>query len=300
MSAVMLGLLAETSIHAGVGRTDGPVDLPVAREGGTGYPYVPGSGVKGALRDHARFGGKKEDWVYRFFGKSTETDKSGNAGALLVGDMRLLLLPVRSLSSVYRWLTCPFMVERFWRDLRRAGYDELPLKLPAMDLSQVGELPAVVTKGNGNLFLEERLFATRGPICKDIVDLIGKALPDEAARKRLPEQLALVSDESFGWFSENALPVSARNVLMDKDPEEGTPPTKTSKNLWYEETLPPDTVMTLMFAGRAGDAKALEEMSKLLKERPYLQVGGNETVGQGWFLTGPVDVARSGGGGDDA
>lgn len=49
----ILGLLAQTSIHAGTGQHTGAIDLPIQREGHNGWPRVFGSAVKGALRAHA-------------------------------------------------------------------------------------------------------------------------------------------------------------------------------------------------------------------------------------------------------
>jgi CRISPR-associated protein Cmr4 len=43
MSAMMLGLLAETPIHPGSGQDNGAIDLPVQRERTTDYPVIPGS-----------------------------------------------------------------------------------------------------------------------------------------------------------------------------------------------------------------------------------------------------------------
>ena len=86
--------------------------------------------------------------------------------------------------------------------------------------------------------------------------------------------------------SGTALALQARNVLDDE--------TKQSKNLWYEETLPPDTVMHALIAART--PAALETVSSLFPEEdPYLQAGGNETVGQGWFA---VSVRRNDARGD--
>ena len=56
MRAAMLGLLAETSIHPGAGRSMGVVDLPVAREASTHYPVLVGSSLKGALTQAERIG----------------------------------------------------------------------------------------------------------------------------------------------------------------------------------------------------------------------------------------------------
>lgn len=38
-------------LHAGTGQGTGVIDLPIAREKATGIPYLPGSSVKGTLRD---------------------------------------------------------------------------------------------------------------------------------------------------------------------------------------------------------------------------------------------------------
>ena len=45
------------------------------------------------------------------------------AGELLISDARLALLPVRSLTGTYRWVTCPHLIERYRRDMKRAGID---------------------------------------------------------------------------------------------------------------------------------------------------------------------------------
>ena len=116
MSDVMFGLLAETFLHPGSGQSDGAIDLKVAREAVTGYPYIPGSAVKGALRAAmCDGGGEHKGHVDAAFGQVD------GAGSVLVSDARLLLLPVRSLTRAYLWLTCPLILERLRRDLERAG-----------------------------------------------------------------------------------------------------------------------------------------------------------------------------------
>ncbi|MBN2887102.1 MAG: type III-B CRISPR module RAMP protein Cmr4, partial [Chromatiaceae bacterium] len=90
----LLGLLAETAIHAGAGQNAGVIDLPIQREAHTAWPVVFGSAVKGALRALAEE--RQAPWLKAVFGPETN-NASEHAGALLVGDARLLLLPVRSL-----------------------------------------------------------------------------------------------------------------------------------------------------------------------------------------------------------
>ena len=96
----------------------------------------------------------------------------------------------------------------------------------------------------------------------------------------------MLHDDDFAWFVRYGLSIQARNVLEDGS--------KKSKNLWYEETLPPDTLMAALVIGRQADA--LRSLHQLFPESDaYLQAGGNETVGQGWFavqvLGGRTDQA---------
>lgn len=260
MASLILGMLAETRIHPGVGRNLGVIDLPVAREAATDYPVLVGSSLKGALRDLVGQWSKEKQEP--LFGRQDE------AGQLLVSDARILLLPVRSLTGQYRWVTCPHILERLARDKKRAG------QTTNMPEVKVEELKAL---GNGDspLFLEERQFEISDTIPQPILDEVGALIGDKQARGRLAKQLVILSDEDFAWFARYGLSVQARNVLNAD--------TKTSANLWYEETLPPDTVMYALISERT-KADALKDFRASVKERPYLQAGGNETIGQGIFL----------------
>lgn len=261
----IIGLLAETYIHPGSGQSAGAIDLPVARERTTQYPFIPGSSMKGALLDAAR--DKIADREILFGAQE-------NAGALLISDARLLLLPVRSLSGAYRWLTCPYLLERFRRDLERAGKAAAGAMIETAP--QAGQ---VLTGGSGGLFLEERLFKISGATGNGIASHLEMLIAHEETRKRLAGQLAIVCDDDFAWFAQYALPVQARNALHTG--------TKASKALWYEEALPPDTLMYFIIGERnPGTAGTL---GTFLSERKYIQLGGNETVGQGWMAVRAVN-----------
>jgi len=271
MNSALLGLLAETPIHPGCGRSMGVVDLPVAREAATDYPVIAGSSLKGALRDKAE--GVIPAAVEQRFGRADQ------AGDLLVADARLLLLPVRSLTGSYRWITCPHLLERFRRDLARAGLTALP---PAVSL----ERGSVLTQGSGHLFLEERQFRIKAAPDPALVSAIEPLLAHEASQQRLAKQIAVLHDDDFVWFARYGLAIQARNVLEDG--------TKKSVNLWYEETLPPDTLMYTLVVGRQEDS--MTSLQTLFPaEAAYLQAGGNETVGQGWFA---VTIQVAGGAGE--
>ena len=90
-----------------------------------------------------------------------------------------------------------------------------------------------------------------------------------------------------------ATPVAAHIAI------ENTAKTVKKGALWYEETLPPETVFYLALKANAvRDAQAkfddnsivkeskakavLDSITDVLLAKPYLQIGGNETVGMGW------------------
>ncbi len=263
MKHCMLGLLAETFVHPGAGQAGGAVDLPVAREAATDYPYIPGSSLKGALRDTLTT--QHRETEHEIFGQQD------NAGSILVSDARLLLLPVRSLTSHYRWVTSPHLLERLTRDRKRSGRSALPeTPLQVGENNYLGEGPHI-------LYLEERSFTkTAGDDrLTKYLEALEELMGDASARGRLARQLVVLDDHDFSWFVRYGLAIQARNVLDEQK--------KTSKNLWYEETLPPDTLMYAVLSERGNKPGVIQKVKARFDDRNYLQVGGNETVGQGWF-----------------
>lgn len=263
MKASLIGLLTETMVHPGSGQNNGAIDLPVARESTTGYPVVVGSSMKGALRDKAT----QEKWEddKELFGEQNQ------AGGIAVSDARLLLLPVRSLQGPYRWVTCPYILERLQRDARLAG------KPISLELPSVAKGEALVEMDLGTLFLEELSFDTKADsqVIEEWAGEIAPLIGHDQVKKRLTEQLAVISDHDFAYLARYSLPVHIRNQLDEN---------KTSKNLWSEETLPPDTLLYTLLIPRPGREMKGEEIERRLKENPYIQIGGNETLGQGWCM----------------
>lgn len=278
----LLGLLAETSIHAGAGQSGGVIDLPIQREAHTAWPVVYGSAVKGALRALAEEHKEQHAaWLTQVFGPET-TNASEHAGALLVGDARLLLLPVRSLTSHFKWVTCPALLRRFAADAARLGLSSFDLAAipPVADRKQA----LLPESGPEALYLEE--FRLRAEVAdfSAIIPVLARLMARPDAEAALNKQLALVDDDRFNHLAQFATPVNA-HVCIDNQ-------TKTVQPgaLWYEETLPPDTLLTVALHAQATrkqeqDKSAAEVLAHvtqdLLGERPYLQLGGNETVGMG-------------------
>lgn len=293
---VLLWLRAETFIHVGAGQQSSLIDLPFAREGGTGYPYIPGSGMKGALRDAMRLtfpptqrikiNGKDVEPAAQYFGLEDQ------AGPILVSDARLAFLPVRSLSAPYRYLTCEHLLSRLHRDLTFVKCASAPVS-PNIHKSCYWGAEGN-NRANGEIvFLEEFPFTREAGI--DVSPLLC-GLPRETANN-VRTRAAILTDDDFDYFARHGLHVRMRNKLV--------PETKTvdGGSLWSEESLPPDTLMTVVLIPRL---KKDTEMLRALLEcfqcylGGYFQVGGNETVGEGWFqilnlkeAVGAVDIAKA-------
>ncbi len=276
-NTAMIGLNARASVAAGTGQNLGAIDLPIMREAPTDYPVVFGSAVKGALR--AKFETEiGEDAARVYFGDDA-AGGSAYAGALIVSDARLLLLPVRSLTGHFKRVTCPYLLHRFRDDLRMLG-QEVSFDIPAV---KAAEAVALETKEEA-LYLEEFMFRVRQENVGAIVEAVSK-LMEEESEEALKQSLVIVSDDMFTHLSRYATPVNA-HIAIDNE-------TKTVKNgaLWYEESLPPETLLYTMLIANAsrkeGDAKTQAEIIRNnvvrhLRESAYLQLGGNETVGMGW------------------
>ncbi|SEH05258.1 type III-B CRISPR module RAMP protein Cmr4 [Candidatus Venteria ishoeyi] len=294
MKTAILGLMTHTPLHAGSGQDMGIIDLPIQREEITQWPCVYGSSMKGALRCHAEGVFDKPDErvnVNLIFGPDADTankEKGSYAGALNVGDARLLLFPVRSLQGTFRWVCCPANIQRLLRDIDYLQLaDNFPqlakIKLDSLDLNNEtgGCLPAFSHEPAAKVYLEEYCFNTMQQPLENIIALIARFVDNRPEFvQQLQEKLLLIQDEQFAYLVQHATPVHAHNILDDQ---------KTSQNLWYEETLAPETLLYAPLQAtdtrqKGSDKKAdwvLENIETALKH-PWLQVGGNETVGMGW------------------
>jgi len=301
----ILGLLAQTSIHAGAGSSVGAVDLPIQREGHTGWPCIFGSSMKGALRAKAEKSDRlAKDVREAVFGPET-INASDHAGALSVGDARLLLLPVRSLTSTFKWVTCPELLGRFKRDLELVGLKSNALAFTNPEvLDTDSTFNAKVYSGTGDLFLEEYRFTSTAEVIglKPIIDALVKLMRREDAETELKLRLVVVSNNLFSFLARSATPVTAHIAIESK------PKTVKDGALWYEETLPPETLMYLPLMANSSRKKAEHGKSALTASEiktaatetlfkngdiadPWLQVGGNETVGMGWFAVQSLESA---------
>lgn len=289
MAHQILGLTCETPLHAGGGSKEDVIDLPIQKEAHSNWPCVYGSSMKGALRARAEtLAALDPTLVEQAFGPDT-ANASEHAGALLVSDARLLLLPVRSLTSHYKLVTCPALLQRFLADLARSS----------VAIPELGQLPVLGAteaaspqpENRTEIYLEEFKLSLKSWEQSDAwVDLIMQLIAPvpgvsrEEQCQALQNQLLLVDNDSFKHLCLSALPVLP-HIAIDSA-------TKTVKNgaLWYEENLPQDTLLYTVIGCQPSRKKGHDcPADELLKrtmdglfKQPYVQIGGNETTGMGW------------------
>jgi CRISPR-associated protein Cmr4 len=301
---------ALSPLHAGVGDGLGAANLPTARERLTGYPFLPGSTIKGVLRDEARNRSREKEELLDedllgAFGPPT-THASDARGGLVLSDASLLALPVQSLYGTFAWVTCPFVARRLARDTRETGGTaaESLRKLAAAELTT--EASAWLSKGSAlwaggtdkKLWLLDLSAGAeeRGEADALAIWIAKQLWPgDEDARAFFRRRLCIVSDDVFGFLTRTAVEVRNRVKLDD---ETGT---AAASGPWTEEMLPAETLFhgvalgreTRVFrGGRAEDAKAnggvaraaeqaVGTLAAILKDDPTLRFGGKSSIGLG-------------------
>ncbi len=279
---------ALSPLHPGVGQGVGSIDLPVAREKASGVPYLPGSSVKGVLRDAAMNTWGAEAKVKAVFGPETDS-ASEHAGAAYFGDARLILLPVRSYAGIFAYATSPYLLGRFKREAELAGLKPpaLPPSPETPSIALVGKESRVTDKakekGGARVYLEDLDFDAQ---MSDEVTTWEAWLMEQTKGLDLPlaGRLLYLHDDVMGFLLETALEVVTRIRINEN--------TKTVAKgaLWFEENIPAESVLYGLlstaaetFAAANGSklpaAEILAQLGSLTKHT--LQFGGNATVGRG-------------------
>lgn len=282
-------LHALSPLHAGTGQAAGIVDLPIARYRSSGIPFVPGSSIKGVLRDaRSQSSAAQSPDLLAVFGPETG-NASEHAGALVVGDARLLALPVRSFRGTFAYVSSPLLLELARRDLGEGGAKP--------NVPQFSGREARVTTGSAclhdqKLFLEDLDLPARRDAEADrwAEFLVRHVAPDVDI---FTKRFVVVDDDTMSFLLETATQLDARVRL---DPETRT---VAQGALWLEESLPPESLLLGLLAAdrsrRNGLALSPEQVLDFaLAQEEVLQFGGKASVGRGRCRIVPLGM-RAGG-----
>lgn len=321
-NARLLFVHALSPLHAGTGQGVGVIDLPIAREVATGLPFLPGSSVKGTLRDYcttliAQQQMPEPTCTMLFGPRNPAEPNEAQAGSVQFADQRLLLLPIRSLQGTFAWVTSPYLLRRFSREAREVRTD-VPSPIP--QLANADEEKCLVVEGDCALcpagagarpvYLEDLDLQATGTAAATAwaIWLAGCLFPATGADGTVIQDAAdwqtffqarfcIVHDDVLTFLLDTATEVQAR-VQLDENSK-----TVRKGGLWYEEALPAETVLAgLVVAtpvqqktdggGRwtkknGGWVPPTSEIFRAVGQlagRP-MQFGGKSTVGRGLCRT---------------
>lgn len=289
MNTKLTFIHALSPLHAGTGQGVGAIDLPIAREKATGIPYLPGSSVKGTLRDEFNADDPAGKEIQKaIFGP----EDAEFAGAIQFSDQTLLCLPVRSISGLFAYVTSPYLLQRLKRD---AGLD-CTYAIPSVpdEKCLVTSDSALRVGASGTVILEDLdlEFEDGEAIWAEWIK--EKVFGDSAWQDAFADRFCIVSDNMMAFLLNTSTEVTARIKIEDE--------TKTAQQgaLWYEEALPTESILfglahcfpnvkTQLGRRESTEPENVDERifakldNKITRKgspRP-LQFGGNATVGRG-------------------
>jgi CRISPR-associated protein Cmr4 len=291
-----------TPLHIGAGQGLGHVDLPIVREAHTNFPYIPGTSLKGALRNleikkvaekrgekpsqveerltKNKFDQQEEDIlrlakIFGVAGEVAEQDKEAlekgkevGAGKVLFLDAFIVLFPVKSAKGIFSLTTCPYAINRF--------FELLGVEQRVKDVSE-GKVKVPSTKdhknliNNNKLLLEEFVFeAEESEELRKFVELVGAFVGEEKKQR-----IVCVNDTDFKDFVSNYTEVQT-HIKIDLDTG-----TVEKTALWTEEYVPAESVFafSLVF---------LEELD--FTPHPTFHLGGDITTGKGFVKVQRLEV----------
>lgn len=278
MNTKLMTIFTRTPLHVGCGSSVGAVDQPVARERHTRFPIIPGSAIKGVLADMWLDWSDKGNPVRDAEGIRLLGAETGNAsaGSLLIGEGKLLAFPIRSAKNCFAWITCPFVLKRFAADASRT-FESVPFV-------KNGEVyaPENLCVDNTVIF-EEYPLACAGKVSDEISGAFAEMSDEPIWKDGIKTRLAIVSDEMFSYFAENACEIANHNRIDD---ETGV---VDKEALFSQENVPSETMFySVLNSQKDGDIENLA--NKLNAEKNLLQIGANATTGLGWCSVAMKEV----------
>jgi CRISPR-associated protein Cmr4 len=290
MSKFRIGYLYSLApIHCG-GEGDLGNILDSVREVHTNFPYIPGSSLRGCVRDEVKFSqvDETEGKIIsdRLFGQELDTS-TGTMGVhqAWFGDARLLWIPMRTIAleeigDAFTWVSCHSLV----RD------------------------HALVTGQNICAFPNHPVGTRTGAYWVADSQIKVEAMSDDQKRmtalstwassltgevKSIWEKNRIVlSDSDFEVLMEHALWTQIRNKITDDQKTEGKTQPGSAEVFWTDICIPRDTILYFPWGYRLlknnpvtqGDHLTLMSILKGL-----LQVGGQANVGRGWTQSWVAD-----------
>ena len=260
---------AVTPVHAGMGRALGLIDMPIQKEKHTGIPKIEGSTMKGSMKEVYRLSGGGS--IDKLFGPE---DGNDYAGILGFTDAKLLFYPIITLDGIFAYVTCPYLLNRYFEDRSLVDADYTPNKFEDLIEGKCVILREKSEDENNdeNIILDEYCFKKIPKPSEGYANLNLKEF-----KLNSEKYVVLISDDDFIEIITLCSEVITRNKI---NPRTGTVDKKTG-SLFTEEYLPAESVLyTLALQNGIEDNGNLYD-SYINKLPKFAQIGGNTTLGKG-------------------
>ncbi|MBW4629038.1 MAG: type III-B CRISPR module RAMP protein Cmr4 [Brasilonema octagenarum HA4186-MV1] len=262
-------------IHCG-GEGDLGNILEIAREVHTNFPYVPGSSLRGAIRDEVTMGNSQA--ADNLFGK--ELDKQGQMGVHQVwfGDARLLWVPMRTMSmsrssnDAFTWVSCHSLI----RDHALITKQQSVIFPDDPVGNRAGTYEVADAQIQVTAFSDEQ---------RQAVSLSGTWADSliTAVKPTWDKNRIVLPDADFEVLMEHALWTQIRNKIQDET--NGINQAGAAEVFWTDVCIPRDTILYYPWGYKLNKhqpvtSKEHELLMTILKG--LFQVGGQANVGRGW------------------
>ncbi|MBR8835362.1 MAG: type III-B CRISPR module RAMP protein Cmr4 [Stigonema ocellatum SAG 48.90 = DSM 106950] len=261
-------------IHCG-GEGDLGNILEIVREVHTNFPYIPGSSLRGSVRNEVSVIDKAAADV--LFGK--ELDKEGQMGVHQVwfGDARLLWVPMRTMlmngsRDVFSWVSCHSLI-RDHAMLTKHGS-------VMFDNQAVGTNPGNCVVADAQIQVNRLSDEQR-----KVISLSGTWADSliSAVKPIWEKNCIVLPDADFQVLMEHSLWTQVRNKIQEET--DGVNQAGSAEVFWTDVCIPRDTILYYPWG------------YTLLKEKPVMpnqhdllisvlqglfQLGGQGNVGRGW------------------
>jgi len=286
MKGIPFVVYAVTSLHVGMGRSSGVVDLPIQRDP-QGFPIIFSSTFKGALKqycgtfynainDNGRIDCSKANVCCCLFGGEGETDVTS---IISISDLYPIAIPVPSLDRGYVYLTSKYLINTVVDLFSAVNYEE-GVKLLSSLVSQSGGSQGKVIIGTD---IEVPLFKVSSSLLDTLSSLgsIAKKLNEGIAVEEDDSKAVLEIERGIIKYTRNKINLNTKTVVPGA--------------LWTEEYLPHGSIFAgIMFLNTprrnkycngdkmCDDQCAYQKVNEFIKNKEfYLNVGGKETIGKG-------------------
>lgn len=286
----MYYIKAITPIHAGSGQGLETVDMPIQRERHTNIPKIESSSLKGSIKSWIKRSNdinhlEEAKNIYEILGKDENADSASRAAFT---EARLLYFPIKSNQGVFKLVTCPYILNRWFEDISikvnssEAKNNAAKKVFNIKDTLIHDDKYIDFSNNTDKIFLEEYIFDKQDFDISEYVDILPLA-------QDYQDRIVIIKNDVFIDLVTMYTEIITRNRIGESGTAEET-------GLFTEEFLPPETIMYFNVFGspsfvkkKNNDKNVIKFIDKYLKNDIF-QIGGDATIGKGFVKVVGTEV----------